>query len=171
MASFLESCLSVHYGMNRLLVGFAAVFCLSGLAMAKTWGTATSKDATGRTVIFRFVDTFDAGFNRSEQPVRIILAWKYQGTNGMPLPAERERMDAMEDLLLPVVERDDFSTLALVSTGDNLREWIYYARSEEGFLERLNQALGGQEPFPIKIHVTSDPAWANYQEFIDGLQR
>ncbi|NUN70943.1 MAG: DUF695 domain-containing protein [Bacteroidetes bacterium] len=139
--------------------------------MAKTWGTATSKnDETGRVIIFRYVNEFDAGFDRATQPVRAIIVWKYKGINGMPLPKERERMDAMEDFLGPVVEAGGFSTLALVSTGEDLREWIYYGRSEEEFLSRLNQALGAQPPFPIEIHIAEDPKWSNYQEFVDGLR-
>ena len=144
----------------------------SGLVMAKTWGTATSKnDETGRVIIFRYVSEFDPGFDRADHPIRVIIVWKYKGTNGMPVPRERERMDAMEDLLGPVVEADGFSTLALVSTGEELREWIYYSKSEEGFFARLNQALGGQPSFPIEIHVAEDPKWSNYQEFVDGLQQ
>ena len=64
-----------------------------------------------------------------------------------------------------------FATLALVSTGADLREWIYYVKSEEGFLARLNQALGAQSPFPIEIHIAEDSKWSNYQEFVDGLQQ
>jgi hypothetical protein len=150
----------------------ATALTLSGLVMAKTWGTATSKDdASGRVIIFRYISDLVSGFNRGSQPVRAIIVWKYKGTNGMPVPAERERMDAMEDLLEPVVEAGGFSTLALVSTGEEVREWIYYAKSEEGFFSRLNQALGGHPAFPIDIHVADDPKWSNYQEFLDGLQR
>jgi hypothetical protein len=140
--------------------------------MAETWGTATSKNnETGRVIIFRYISDFSPGFDRSNQPVRAIIVWKYKGTNGMPVPRERERMDAMEDLLGPVLEADGFSTLALVSTGEEVREWIYYAKSEDGFFARVNQALGGQPPFPIEIHISADPKWSNYQEFMDGLQR
>ena len=144
----------------------------SGLIMAKTWGTATSKnEETGRVIIFRYISEFDPGFSRTSQPVRAIIIWKYKGTNGMPVPVERERMDAMEDLLEPVVEANGFSTLALVSTGEESREWIYYAKSEEGFLSRVNQALGGHSAFPIEFHIADDPKWSSYQEFVDGLQR
>jgi hypothetical protein len=157
--------------VKHLLILSAIGLTCSGLVMAKTWGTATSKnDDTGRVLVFRYISDFDPGFRRATQPIRTILVWKYKGTNGMPVPRERERMDAMEDLLGPVVEADGFATLALVSTGEDLREWIYYAKSEEGFLARLNKALGAQAPFPIEIHFAVDPKWSNYQEFVDGLQ-
>ena len=158
--------------MRQLPICVALILAVSGLAMAKTWGTATSKnEATGRVIIFRFIDGFDQGFERGHQPVRVIIVWKYKGNKGMPVQSEREHMDAMENLLQPIVEADRFSSLALVSTGDDLREWIYYAKSEDEFFARLNRALGGKPPFPIEIHASNDPAWANYQEFIDGLSK
>ena len=162
----------LRLSMKRLLIPIAFALTFSGLAMAKTWGTATStNDATGRALVFRFVGDLDPGFDRASQPVRVIITWKYEGTNGMPVPAERQRMDAMEDLLAPALEADGFSTLALVSTGEDLREWIYYAKSEESFFARLNEALGGHPAFPIEIHVAADPKWENYQEFMDGLKK
>lgn len=74
-------------------------------------------------------------------------------------------MDAMEDLLGPVIEADGFATLALVSTGENLREWTYYAKSEADFIEKLNKALAGKPAFPIEVHPASDPSWTMYEKF------
>ena len=74
-------------------------------------------------------------------------------------------MDSMEDLLGPLVEKDGFAMLALVSTGENLREWTYYAKSEHEFMVRLNNALAGKPAFPIDIHPAIDPTWAMYEKF------
>lgn len=152
--------------MTRLFVFALVLVGLSLSSFAQTWGLATSTHPTnGRQIVFRYVDTFEAGFQRSSQPVRIILAWKYRSENGMPIPSERQRMDAMEDLLGPVIETDGFATLALVSTGENLREWTYYAKSETEFMTKLNTALAGQPAFPIDIHLASDPSWTMYEKF------
>src|SRR5689334_6651266 len=120
----------------------------------RIFATAVSKDESrGRAIVFRFVREFESGFERSRLPVRVILAWRYDSEDGMPAHAERVRMDRMEDLLEPHVEAAGGSVLALVSTGENLREWTYYARSESGFLAQLNAALRGQLAFPIEIHT------------------
>ncbi len=79
-------------------------------------------------------------------------------------------MDQLEDLLFPHIEENGFATLALVSTGDNLREWTYYAESAADFIGRLNLALAGFPAFPIEIHDESDPDWDYYTRFIEGLQ-
>lgn len=88
----------------------------------------------------------------------------------MPSVEERERMDAMEDALEPVLEKDSFATLSLVSTGENLREWVYYAKSEDEFLERLNLALKAHSAFPIEVHTASDPQWGTYEKFKAGIK-
>lgn len=88
----------------------------------------------------------------------------------MPAVAEREAMDSLEDLLSPAVEKPGFAVLALVSTGENLREWTYYAKSEEEFLKALNGALVQQPRFPIEIHPASDPTWSTFERFRQGVR-
>ena len=78
-------------------------------------------------------------------------------------------MDELEDALAPL-QKNGFSSLALVSTGNNLKEWTYYAREEDAFFERLNKALGAKQPFPIEIHVSPDPSWKTYDDFVKGVQ-
>ncbi len=58
-----------------------------------------------------------------------------------------------------------FAALALVSTGEYLREWTYYAKSETEFTARFDFALAGMPAFPIKIHMARDPTWDMYQRF------
>ncbi len=79
-------------------------------------------------------------------------------------------MILFEDALGPVLEQDRFATLALVSTGENLREWIYYAKSQAGFAARYEYALAGMPAFPIEIHVAHDPLWSTYHEFETGIR-
>ena len=78
-------------------------------------------------------------------------------------------MDALEDLLEPELAKDGFATLALVSTGENLREWIYYCRNADEFMQRLNKALGGHPGFPIDVLLETDSHWNSYEEFKRGL--
>ena len=73
---------NVRRTVRRLFLGIAQAVTLSGLAMAKTWGIATSTNSsTGRAIIFRYLNEFDSGFSRRSQPVRAIIVWKYKGTN------------------------------------------------------------------------------------------
>ena len=89
---------------------------------------------------------------------------------GQPVAEDHERMNALEDALESVLKEEGFATLALVSTGENLREWTYYAKSEAEFMSRLNYAFGGTPAFPIEIHTARDPNWEMYEEFKAGIK-
>jgi hypothetical protein len=133
------------------------------------WATAKSiHSGNGRAIIFRFAKEFQPYFDRTSQPDRIILVWKYESETGQPLSDEHQQMNLLENMLEPSTFEEEFATLALVSTGENLREWIYYARSEDEFMDRLNEALVGTA-FPIEIHTTTDPTWETYETFIRNL--
>lgn len=153
--------------MLRIII-FSAFLFMANSAWAQVWATAISEnESEGKAIIYRFVKEFRKGFARSSQPDRVIIVWRYQGKKGMPSLEERGRMDTLEDTLALAVE--EFSTLALVSTGDNLKEWTYYTRKEDEFLERLNLALRDLPRFPIEIHAAPDPSWTTYERFAAGL--
>lgn len=159
--------------MRRLLL--LAALTLSGAPVMSgeitSWATATSKqEGTGRAIIFRYAREFRDGFKKSTFPDRVIVVWKYNSDSGMPVLKEREAMDRMEELLEPLVEKSGVSVLALVSTGENLREWIFYARTEQEFLAALNKALAGQPRFPIEVHAGRDPEWSSYERFRKGVR-
>jgi len=143
---------------------------MSELSTAQVWATAVSKnEAEGTAIIYRYIKEFAPGFLRNRQPDRIIIVWRYQGEKGMPSSDERHRMDELEDALSPL-GKDGFSTLALVSTGDSIKEWTYYTKAETTFLERLNLALRSETAFPIEIHASPDPGWTTYERFIGGVK-
>jgi len=121
-------------------------------------------------VFYRYAKDLNPSFERRSQPKRIIIVWKYQSDSGQPLSRDHKSMNALEDVLEPAVEHDQFATLALVSTGENLREWTYYAESEDEFMARLNLALVGMPTFPIEIHLAIDPEWRMYEEFTGGVK-
>ena len=143
---------------------------MANQASAQEWATAVSRhEVADRAIVFRYVSSFAPHFDRATQPDRIIVVWNYQSESGMPSINERESMDRLEDTLSPHIESDSFATLALVSTGENYREWIYYAKSEREFMDRLDAALKDSPAYPIEIHSAADPAWTTYEEFVSGL--
>ena len=153
-----------------LLVGLS-VGAFADSSIGREWATAISTQAnTDRKIIFRYIKQFQPTFERAAYPNRIIITWRYDSVTGMPVKAERERMERLEDLLGPVTEQADLAALVLVSTGENLREWIYYAQSEDRFFEGLNKALATEPRFPIEIHAAKDAAWQTYEKFRAGVR-
>lgn len=92
----------------------------------RMWATAISTNAhNGRKIIFRYAKGLSASFDWAFQPVRIIIVWTYQSESGQPMSEDHQRMNELEDMLESVLKEDSFATLALVSTGEDLREWTY----------------------------------------------
>jgi len=138
----------------------------------RMWATAVSTNRdNGRKIIFRYAKEFSSDFDRASQPIRIIIVWKYQSESGQPAAEDHQRMNLFEDALESVLNQDrSFATLALVSTGEDLREWTYYVNCEDKFGARLNYAFAGMPEFPIEIHVACDPNWEMYEQFKAGVR-
>ena len=110
----------------------------------EVWATAISTNSTnGRRIIFRYAKKLRPSFDRSVQPDRIIIVWKYVSENGQPNPDEHSDMNQLEDALERVLQGSQVATLALVSTDENLREWAYYAQmySSNGSIWPLKTCL------------------------------
>lgn len=154
-----------------LLLLFMSTAFSAESTSGREWATAVSTQAkTDRKIIFRYIKEFQPTFQRSTYPDRIIITWRYQSDSGLPSTSERTRMERLEDLLEPVTEKTGLATLVLVSTGENLREWIYYAQSEQRFFQALNTALAAESKFPIEIHAGRDASWKSYEEFRKGVR-
>jgi hypothetical protein len=136
------------------------------------WATAISSNADNdRKIIFRYAEAFEAGFERRLKPVRIIIAWRYESETGQPVAEDHQRMIHMEDSLESAHDQSSLAILALVSTGENLRESIYYAKSEDEFMARLNFALTDLPRFPIEIQIAHDPNWETYERFRSSMKK
>lgn len=136
-----------------------------------SWTTVTAQ-AGELPVIIRIVDGWGSVSPQSRQPERAVLVWNYVAEGrGMPSEADHARMNDLEDRLKPAVEAGGRATLVMVSTGDGVREWLYYTQSREQFMDALNRALSEQPPYPIEIFLDSDPEWRDYEEIRKQLTR
>lgn len=140
-------------------------------AADKVWSIAQSKNpSNGHVIVFRYISEFAPGFSRAKQATRVIILWRYQSEGGMPSQVERKQMDELEDLLQPAIEATGIATLAIVSTGEGLRDWTYYVTSEEVFFRKLNEALKSKPKFPVEIHVGPDVKWSTYEQFVQQVK-
>lgn len=127
------------------------------------WALATAEHETlDRLTIYRYAKQFRAGFDRKVYPDRVVIVWRFDTETGLPDVMLRKKMDRFEDLLQPYV--NELSVLTAVFTGDNSREWVFYAKSDDLFLDALNLALVAQAKLPLEIHTGKDPEWETYDE-------
>jgi hypothetical protein len=79
-------------------------------------------------------------------------------------------MYELEDRLAAHVESANRGRLVLISTGENIRLWTYYAKSESEFRSALSAALIPESKFPVEVSTKHDPAWTEYERFKQGVQ-
>jgi len=137
------------------------------------WGLATARNpTTGHVMIFRFISAFPADFSRSAFPERVTLRWPYHAAQrGMPVTADREHMDALEDQLAKLLERDGAAVLVLVVTGENQRDLVYYARSANEVAKRLDATFAAASGRPFSMDTAEEADWHTYADFVRGLEK
>lgn len=84
-------------------------------------------------------------------PFKASIRWKYVTKKILPEPRDRIRMDEMERLVIQAVEEKAQAKLMCTVTGNNQREWIFYAKNNNDFIALVGAALANSAPYPIQI--------------------
>ena len=98
----------------------------------------------------------------------IVIQWTYGGEQ-MPPPEVNEAQLRFEAALDPLAS-SSHSELVHVSTGLGLKEWIFYARTREQFMDELNELLSGHPRYPIDIEFEEDPDWEVWEDAVKDLR-
>lgn len=135
------------------------------------WATAIAeRPSDGRRVIFRYVKEFGHSIERSAFPYAIVLAWRFASETGMPQGVAVDAMYELEDRLSARVESSGLGRLVLISTGENVRLWTYYVKSDIEFRAALEAALVPASKFPVEVSSKHDPTWTEYERFKRGVR-
>ncbi len=150
---------------KKLLMGLFATTIATSASSEDKWGVYTAED-NGAPLIIRHRSNIPSSVTPSLYPHMIAISWRYKSENGMPSDAEKQSMDELEDAISNAVEPKQQGFLTVVVTGNEIREWQFYARSTEGFMGLLNGALANKPVYPIQLSLQSDPEWLAYKQFI-----
>jgi hypothetical protein len=131
------------------------------------WTLATGEDG-GKPLIFRIRIQAPLFASKSSFPHLLAVCWNYESPNeqGMPDPADAQRMSELEDLLEEGLEGVCQAFLTVIVTGNGVREWQWYARDTDVIIDLVNKTLGHLEPFPIELSFQDDPEWEGYSQFL-----
>jgi hypothetical protein len=131
------------------------------------WSVATAED-DGKPLIFRIRNQAPSFATKANFPHLLTVSWQYESPNdqGMPAPAQAQRMAELEHLLEAGLDGAREAFLTVVVTGNGVREWQWYARDPDKIMELVNQTLGHLEPFPVEFSFQDDPAWQGYSRFL-----
>jgi len=133
------------------------------------WWTAPAQSedgrlimVTGRRDVARFRDNPRFG-------IRVEVTWPYDGdASGMPVDADSELMEKVQDALCAEFDRDPVAVLTGIYTGDNERNWIFYTLSTHIFGRKLNEVLADFPLLPLKVYCENDSQWQEYDEMCEA---
>lgn len=127
-------------------------------------------NSDGLPIIWTFVPELPADASRSALPWLTVIRWEYNGSenNGMPNTDDNQLMLMLEAALVKI-ERPDFCVEAYRRIGAALREFVYYIRCREQFLDEFNAHVADNPRYPIEIKFYKDENWSELQELIADL--
>lgn len=134
------------------------VWCIAKIAL----------EEEGIAGIARFIDRPPADQRRLKTALEI--AWTY-ADEGLPSEQENNEMNAFERVIDPLIEDRGNSQLAYVRTGFGRKEWLFYVRDRDAFMQAFNDRLAGRPVYPIHIRESSDAIWNLWREFIEPIRK
>lgn len=143
---------------------------MSSAAAENIYFTATGEQE-GRPVIYRSMQSVPAGEKESDFPTLINIYWPFEKeeNNGMPDQNTNEKHIAFEDVIASL-DVNGTSHLMLVVTGNGRKEWIWYVKDSNKWMDKFNELLTGYEVYPIQIEMERDPEWSTYHNFVSGVK-
>lgn len=58
-----------------------------------------------------------------------------------------------------------------ISTGFGVREWCYYTKDRNEFIQRFNALLTGHQRYPLEIEFYDDPEWKVWHDLRFAYER
>jgi len=106
----------------------------------------------------------------SDYPTLVNLYWRVanESDNGMPSSDELDQMLLLDDLLNEI-DGEEFGFMMFSVTGNHRKEWIWYIKDEDKFLDSLNTHLACKPRFPIEIETAPAGEWDSYNEIMSSI--
>ncbi len=134
-----------------------------------SWWTAPTESESGRLIMVTGRKDIDNFRSNERFKIRIEVTWKYEGDeNGMPDTATSQLMEEAQNALQNEFHKDPVAVLTGIFTGDDQRDWIFYATSTHIFGKKINKALADFPQLPISIYAENDPEWQEYDEMSEA---
>ena len=100
---------------------------------------------------------------------RFVVRWAYEDADSAGLPGTESiiQMEDFENTLTATLEQDCAGILTAVLTHHGTRLWVFYVADLDEVGRRLDDALPQDQPLPIRLTATADPAWDEYRAMIE----
>lgn len=98
---------------------------------------------------------------------RIEVSWNYQPSdNGMPDETTAELMEAVENSLNAVFDKDPVAVMTGIYTGESVRDYVFYTLSLHIFQRKFNEALASFPALPLTFSAEEDPEWEEFAQML-----
>lgn len=123
-------------------------------------------------VIVKFVNRIPDESTQTKLPMLTVISWKYDGSqrNGMPIAGVNQKMMKLEEAIANSNSDDNNFKHAYSRTGNNLKELVYYSKSQEIFMQKLNNTLSNHERYPIEIEFYEDREWNEFNKLLKDFK-
>lgn len=123
-------------------------------------------DEDGLPMVYRVRQNIPSHVEISEFANLVCVVWEYDGkvANGMPSGEIAEQQAVFEDALDEFIEKGGDSEHMVVVTGNGRKEWLWYVKDPEKWIEEFSDALSGHPPFPVEIEGYEAESWRAYNE-------
>ena len=101
----------------------------------------------------------------------IEISWPYTSDSPFPAPTDNQQMIAFEEAIDELASENGHSELVQVSTGNGVKEWLFYSADQSRFMQRMNELLKGHPVYPLQIEFYEDPDWQIWSETISALDQ
>ena len=135
------------------------------------WWTSPTESESGRLVMVTGRRGVEKARESGKYNIRVEITWRYPGNAaGMPDDPTSTVMEAVQDAMTEVFDKDPVAILTGIYTGDNERNWIFYCTSVHIFEKKINLALAPFDLLPISIYTENDPQWLEYDEMREASE-
>ena len=123
-------------------------------------------------VIVKFVDRIPHETTQTKFPMLTVISWKYDGSqrNGMPIKEVNQRMIKLEEAIANSNSGNKKFKHAYSRTGNSLKELVYYSKSQEEFMQKINKTLSTHERYPIEIEFYEDREWNEFNKLLNDIK-
>jgi len=138
------------------------------MTVSENWVLAERTTAQGLSLVR--IRRLGAGFLFHTYRERISVTWTLQDqSDGTPSDAESAWMERFEKRLCERLEAKAHAFVCIVFTEPGFREYVFYSRDVERFLEALNKIPEESAQYPIAVRHETDGVGELYRSYAQRL--
>lgn len=137
--------------------------------------TLAMEDVEKKKLIYRIRRTVPEFACKTKFFRLFLTLWEYVPANevGLPDSDDAARMLEVEHQLKAAFEGQKEGFLAVVVTGDGVREWQWYVRNWDVAMALVDKTLSSEEAFAV-VHYSpqeEDRDWSVYEKYLKVAER